>query len=156
MADWSRWTLRSDGAGPGPRAELARDASRGFGDGGDEPLGNGARDQPLGVADDADRADGVPEVVEDRPRNAGLAEHGLVALARDAAFADRGELRAQLALAERPPGELRQRLGGEVVDRGGREGQDRLAQGAGVHGQLGADLEDLQRGVGAEDVVDND
>ena len=57
-----------------------------------------------------------------------------------------GELRAQRARRERALGELGQRLGGQVVDhRGGREGEHRLAERAGVDGQLRADLEDLQR-----------
>ena len=53
-------------------------------------------------------------------------------------------------------GELRQRLGGQVVEHlGGREGEHRLAERARVHRQLGADLEDLEGGVGTEDVVDD-
>ena len=35
-------------------------------------------------------------------------------------------------------------------------GQDRLAERAGVRGQLGADLEHLEGGVGPEDVMDDD
>ena len=41
-------------------------------------------------------------------------------------------------------------------ERPGRESEDRLPERAGVDGQLGADLEDLERGVGTEDVVDDD
>ena len=54
-------------------------------------------------------------------------------------------------------GELRQRLGEQVVEhRSGGEGEDRLAERARVRGQLRADLEDLERRVGPEDVVDDD
>ena len=52
-----------------------------------------------------------PAVVEDRRRDARLAEHRLVALARDAALADRLELGAQRRGGERAAGQLRQRLG---------------------------------------------
>ena len=67
------------------------------------------------------------------------------------------ELLAQRGGGERPLGELGERLGGQVVeDLIGRVGEHRLAQRAGVGGQLGADLEHLEGGVGAEDVVDDD
>ena len=56
-----------------------------------------ARQDALGVADHADRADGVAGVVEDRRRDARLAEHRLVALAREPALAHRLELLAQRA-----------------------------------------------------------
>ena len=65
--------------------------------------------------------------------------------------------RAQLARAQRPARQLRQRLGRQVVDdRRGGVREDRLAERARVDRQLGADLEDLQRLVGPEDVVHDD
>jgi len=51
--------LGPDGSGPRARTELARHAARGLSDRGDDPLGGDAWDDPLGVADDADGADGV-------------------------------------------------------------------------------------------------
>ena len=50
-----------------------------------------------------------------------------------------------------------ERLRGEIVDDPGRRvGEHRLAERAGVGGQLRADLEHLEGGVGPEDVVDHD
>ena len=75
----------------------------------------------------------MTEVVEDRAGDARLPEDRLVALAREAALADRLELGAQLARGERAAGQLRQLLGGQVVDDlAGAEREDRLAQRAGV------------------------
>jgi hypothetical protein len=76
-------------------------------------------------------------VVEDRRCYARFAEDRLVALARDAALADPLELRAQLARAQHPAGQPRQRLRGQVVDDRGREiGQNRLPDRARVNRQL--------------------
>jgi hypothetical protein len=125
---------------PRARSEVARDACRRLGDRGDEALRRPARHDPLGVADHAYRADRVPAVVEDRRCDVRFAADRLVALARDAALADALELRAQLARAQHPAGQPRQRLRGQVVDGRGREiGQNRLPERARVNRQLRAE-----------------
>jgi hypothetical protein len=96
-------------------------------------------------------------VVEDRRRDARLAEDRLVSLARDPALADGRELRLQLARAQRSARQLGQRLCREVVDDGlGGIGEDGLAERARVDRELGADLEDLQCLVRTEDVMHHD
>src|SRR3954470_257827 len=96
---------------PARGPELARDRPCRVGDRpGDAPRA-AARQQRLGVPHDADGADGVAGVVEDRRGDARLAEHRLVALAGPALLGDLPELLAQRRPGEGAPGQLR-RLGG--------------------------------------------
>ena len=89
--------------------------------------------------------------------DARLAEHRLVALAREAALADGLELPAQRRGGQRAVGELLERLRRQVVEhRRLRVGEHRLAERRRVRGQLRADLEHLEDGVGPEDVVHDD
>ena len=107
---------------PAARPELARDPAGRFGDRRYQRLRRPSRHDPLGVADDPDRPDGVARVVEDRRRDARLAEHRLVALTREPPLADLAELLAQRSRGERPAGQPRQRLGEQVDDGFGGRG----------------------------------
>src|SRR5207253_1878826 len=94
---------------PARGAQLAGDRARGLGDRRGDAARRAARQDRLRVADDADRADGVSRVVEDGRGDARLAQHGLVALARQAGFADVLELAAQRRGGRRAARQLWQR-----------------------------------------------
>jgi hypothetical protein len=82
---------RAPVADPGQVGDHARCFEHGRG----QPAGGIAWQEPLGVADRPDRSDRVTRVIEDRGGQAGLAEHGLVALAREPQLAHRLERLAE-------------------------------------------------------------
>ena len=154
----ARAGVKALGARPAAGAELARDRPRRLGDGGDDALGRARAAAARAVSPTtADRADGVAGVVGDRRRDARLARaRPRRARARRPARAPPRARRAAPSPSSVRLVELRQRLGEQLVDdRLGRVGEHRLAERARVRGQLGADLEHLEGGVGAEDVVDD-
>src|SRR3954452_4859703 len=106
MLDPVRELLPSAGPGPPPRAQLPRDSARRLRDGRGEPARRAARQDAVGVADNANGADGMPGVVEDRSGDAGLAEVRFVALARDPPFADSAQFGAEGLRRERLAGQL--------------------------------------------------
>ena len=88
-------------AGPATGAKLPRDAACRLGYGRAQTLCRAARHDRLGLPHDADRPDGGAGSIEDRSRDARLAEHGLVTFAGDPALANRPLARCEARLAER-------------------------------------------------------
>ena len=109
-------------------------------------------------ARDADRAGGVVAAVEDRRRDRGLADHGLLALdcvaraSRTASSARSTPARVtSVACVSGGSGRASTSARELVVVR-----QQRLAERRRVERQVRSDLEDLQRVVRPEDVVDDE
>ena len=98
----------------------------------------------------------MPGVVEDRAGHARLAENRFVTLGGHALIADAGDLTPQGGAPEGALGQLGQGFSQQVVeDLAGREGEDRLAERAGMQRQLKTHLEDAERRVRPEDMVDH-
>src|SRR5689334_1236112 len=96
--------------------EFARDRARGVGHRGAEHLGWRARNQTVGVAENADCPNRVAGVIEDRRCDARLAEDRLITLPSPTILAYLIEFAAQRLGGQRAAGEARPRIREQIVD----------------------------------------
>ena len=122
------------------------------------PAGGPARQDALGVAHDADRADGVPGVVEDRRRRRSTrrARPRRARARRRCSRIASSSLRSAAGVSVRRVSFGSASASRSSTSSAGAKARIALPSALACDRQLRADLEDLQRGVRPEDVVDDD